>query len=330
MKPHSSLKKSFSIILGIQLILIFVLGALVISLYQNQNRLAKSRDIHYKSYQLADQLRQSSDDLTRLARLYVATGNPEFEREYWAVLDIRNGTIPRPLDYDNIYWDFVSATGQKPRPDGETISLHDLMVKEGFTKEEFDQLDLAQKNSDGLVKAETIAMNATKGLFDDGSGNFTVQKDPDPLFASDLMNNQSYLTMKAEIMKPINDFYLMFEKRTEDAVKKYLQISQDLFFVIIWISCIIFVISLFSIIVLRQQIEQKEIAQIELQSLNNTLEQQVKERTEKAEQSEAKMKETLRNLENLNKLMVDRELKMIELKKNVNELEQQLEKKILS
>jgi methyl-accepting chemotaxis protein len=127
--------------------------------------LAKSRDNQYASYQLADQLRQSSDDLTRMVRTYVATGNPEFEREYWAVLDIRNGRIPRPDDYDNIYWDFVSATGQKPRADGTAVSLYDLMVKEGFTEEELNKLSLAKKNSDGLVRAETVAMNAMKRLF---------------------------------------------------------------------------------------------------------------------------------------------------------------------
>jgi len=321
-KPKKSLKKSFSIILGIQLILILVLGILIIFLYQNQNKLAKSRDVQYESYQLADQLRQSSDDLTRLARVYVATGNPEFEREYWAVLDIRNGKIPRPLDYDNIYWDFVSATGQKPRSDGEAVSLHDLMVKEGFTKEEFDKLDLAQKNSDGLVKAETIAMNAVKGLFDDGNGNFTVEKAPDPVMANDLMNNESYFKTKAEIMKPINDFYLMFEKRTNEAVAKYLQISKNLFYIIITISMTILVISLLSFIVLRQQIGQRETAENQLNALNIDLEQRVKERTETAEKSEAKTKETLQEAEKLNKFMVDRELKMIELKKEIEILKQ--------
>jgi len=245
-----------------------VLGVLVFYLNQNQNKLAESRDAQYESYQLADQLRQSSDDLTRVARNYVATGNLEFEREYWAILDIRNGKIPRPLDYDNIYWDFVSANGQKPRPDGEAISLHDLMVKEGFTSAEFDKLALAQKNSDGLVKAETIAMNAMKGLFDDGNGNFTIKKDPDSKMANDLMNNEAYFQTKAEIMKPIDDFYNMFEERTSTQVAQYLQISKNLFFIVIAMSIIILIISLFSFIVLRQQIDQRETAKNKLDELN--------------------------------------------------------------
>jgi len=320
MKPKKSLKTSFSIILGIQLLLILILGILIIYLYQNQNKLAKSRDTQFESYQLADQLRQSGDDLTRMVRTYVATGNPEFEREFWAVLDIRNGKIPRPLDYDNIYWDFVSATGQKPRPDGEIISLHDLMVKEGFTKEEFDKLILAQKNSDDLVGAETIAMNAMKGLFDDGKGNFTIKKAPDQKMASDLVNNEAYHQAKARVMGPINDFYIMFETRTDAEVAKYLQISKNLFFIIIATSIIILVISLLSFIVLRQQIEQREMAQTELNALNINLEQKVIERTDVAEKSEAKMKESLQNLEKLNKFMTGREIKMMELKKEIARL----------
>ena len=316
-KPVKSLKTSFSIILGIQLILIFVLGLLTVYLYQNQNMLAKSRDIQFTSYQLADQLRQSGDDLTRMVRTYVATGNPEFEREFWAVLDIRNGKIPRPLDYDNIYWDFVSATGQKPRSDGETISLHDLMVKEGFTKEEFGKLILAQENSDDLVRAETIAMNAMKGLFDDGKGNFTIKKAPDQKMASDLVNNEAYHQAKVRVMEPINDFYIMLEKRTSDAVAKYLQISKNLIFIIIVISIIILVISIASFIILRQQINQKEKFETELNVLNVDLEQKVKERTEALEKSEARIRVTLQQQEKLNKTMVGRELTMIALKKEI-------------
>ena len=45
----------------------------------------------YASYLLADELRQSSDDLTRLARTYVVTGDPAYETQYMDILAIRNG-----------------------------------------------------------------------------------------------------------------------------------------------------------------------------------------------------------------------------------------------
>ena len=73
------------------------------------------------SYKLADELRQSSDDLTRLVRSYVATAgkNASSEEQYNAVLDIRNGKSPRPQEYERIYWDFVAGGIAKPRPDSD-------------------------------------------------------------------------------------------------------------------------------------------------------------------------------------------------------------------
>jgi len=326
-----NLKNSFTILFGVQIILIIVLAFLLYILYLNQGNLAKSRDAEYQSYQLADQLRQSSDDLTRMVRAYVATGNPEFEREYWAVLDVRNGKIPRPLDYDNIYWDFVSATGQKPRGDGETISLRELMVMAGFTEAELEKLSLAQKNSDGLVRAETVAMNAMKGLFDDGQGNFTIKKAPDQKLASDLVNNETYHKNKAEIMAPIDEFYLMFEERTQLAVSKYLQLAMTLFLVIIVGSVVLIIISIYSFIFFRRQIainelnvikntELTEAMQKEAKSkveLLKSLEQKVTERTKVLEESENQVKKSLSESERANKLMVGRELEMIELKKEL-------------
>ena len=70
------------------------------------------------SYLLADELRQSSDDLTRLGRVYVTTGDVKYEKQYFDILDIRNGKKPRPLDFHRIYWDIFTVDMKKPRGDG--------------------------------------------------------------------------------------------------------------------------------------------------------------------------------------------------------------------
>jgi methyl-accepting chemotaxis protein len=252
-----SLKKLFLIIFGIQFVLAIGLGVLTLLLFQNQENLNNSRNVQFQSYLLADELRQSSDDLTRLGRAYVATGNPEYEREYFAILDIRNGKAPRPVAYNRIYWDFVAATGQKPRPDGETISLQDLMKKEGFTNAEFAKLTEAQKNSDGLVVAETIAMNAVKGLFDDGQGNFTVQKEPDREMALQLVFDETYHKNKANIMKPIDDFYVLFEARTSANVNMYQQRSNYLLWSIIGLIALMMGMFVLSYVIIQRQVVNK-------------------------------------------------------------------------
>ena len=46
---------------------------------------------------LADELLQSSDDLTRMARSYVITGDIKYKRYFGEIYDIREGKQPRPL-----------------------------------------------------------------------------------------------------------------------------------------------------------------------------------------------------------------------------------------
>ncbi|MFT4101666.1 MAG: methyl-accepting chemotaxis protein [Burkholderiaceae bacterium] len=103
------------------------------------------------------------------------SGDPRYERQYGQIVDMRSGKLPRPQHPERIYWDFVAAGQEKPQPDGETASLLDLMRHAGFSDAEMAKLKEAQDTSDELVKAETIAMNAVKGLFADASGNFTRQ-----------------------------------------------------------------------------------------------------------------------------------------------------------
>ena len=38
-----------------------------------------------------------------MARTYVITGNPMFEKQYKTVLAIRNGELPRPKRYNGIF-----------------------------------------------------------------------------------------------------------------------------------------------------------------------------------------------------------------------------------
>lgn len=218
------------------------------------NEKTEMQEKRYISYLLADELRQSSDDLTRLARTYVVTAEPKYEQEYWTVLDIRNGKKPRPEKYHQIYWDFMAVSDTKPRPDGESIPLQELMKKNGFTDEEFALLKKAEANSNGLVKLETIAMNAVKGLFDDGTGNFTKKGEPDLVLARTLMHSPQYHQYKAQIMQPVNDFFEMMEKRTALAVESAVE-KTTLYLNITMLSIVLLILNfLFSIHVLSKKI----------------------------------------------------------------------------
>ncbi|WP_052717453.1 methyl-accepting chemotaxis protein [Chromobacterium vaccinii] len=191
-----------------------------ISMRQAVDSMSAASDNRYHSYLLASELRQSSDDLTRLGRTYVVTGDPSYEQQYNRVLDIRNGKAPRPQEYNRIYWDFVAAGQDKPRPDGETVPLQNLMKQAGFTDDEFAKLKEAQANSDGLVNLEVRAMNAVKGKFADAQGNYTVNGQPDMELARKLVHSKEYHQYKAKIMKPIDDFFVLLDQRTNTALQQ--------------------------------------------------------------------------------------------------------------
>ena len=178
-----------------------VLGLLVLSLAAlwSQRLLHRAQADRFESYRLANELRQSSDELTRLARTYCVTGDPEYERQFWHVLDVRNG--------------------KQPRPDGRTVPLRTLMERQRFTAAEFAMLEQSEDNSNALVATETIAMNAMKGRFADGQGGFTKQGPPDPDMARQLMHDPQYHADKAMIMEPIVEFERMIDHRTDASVQ---------------------------------------------------------------------------------------------------------------
>ena len=136
-----SIQKLFVIIYAGTIILLLVLLGSVVWMMNTLERLDHAEQVRFDSYLLADELRQSSDDLTRLARTYVLTGDAKYEQQYWDILAIRNGEKPRPQQYNRIYWDFVAADGKKPRGDGDIIALLKMMERLGFTKEEFARLE---------------------------------------------------------------------------------------------------------------------------------------------------------------------------------------------
>lgn len=168
----------------------------------------------YTSYLLADELRQSSNDLTNMVRMYVITGDAKYKKAYYDILKIRDGEIPRPKNYHQIYWDLVFYT-DKPVPIGEKISLKEKMIKENFTIKEFNILADAIDESDDLADMEEAAIKAVEGKYDDGSGQYLLQREPDPELAKRLVFGEEYMKAKARIMAPIQEFLSMVENRTK-------------------------------------------------------------------------------------------------------------------
>lgn len=169
----------------------------------------RANDIRFQTTRLADELRQSSDDLTRMIQTYVVTGDPSYKRHFQEILDIRNGVRPRPPHYERIYWDFVIAGNPAQAEDGERTPLLERMEMAGLTPSEATKLVTAKDRSDALTKIEAQAM----ALIEQGGRENRDR-------AMDLVFGREYLRYKADIMHPIDEFLAMIDGRTAHEVDR--------------------------------------------------------------------------------------------------------------
>jgi len=205
-QPHAAFSRPVWFVAGV-----FAVLATLFAMYVwSENQVDQANASRFQSFLLADELRQSSDDLTRMARTYVVTGDPVYKKYYQDILDIREGKIPRPAGYQGIYWDLITADTPAPAAGGQTVSLLEQMRRAGFTRGEFARLAEAKANSDGLTATEFQAMKLVEAT---GSGAETLRAR-----ARAMMFDAKYHQEKARIMKPIADFYQLVDARTLKAV----------------------------------------------------------------------------------------------------------------
>ena len=228
------LQKHFLISFASLLVLMVLALFLYMEEIKYEDRIAQASVKRYQSYMLADELRQTSDDLTRMARTYTVTGDPRFKEYFDRILAIRNGAAPRPMDYQKIYWDFVVASGSSPRMDVPPKSLRELMREAEFTETEFALLEETENESNELVNLENRAMNAMEGIFEDAAGGYN-KAEPDRELARNLLHGDDYHQAKEKIMTPLAKFFDTVDHRTAGEVELYSDKQQrvDLIFILV-------------------------------------------------------------------------------------------------
>lgn len=176
----------------------------------SEKQIGRANETRQQSILLAEELRNSSDDLTRMVRTYVVTGHPLYKRHFQEILDIRDGKTPRPVGYQSLYWDLVLLDDQRPSPFGEALPLLELMRRAGFTEEEFKLLKEAKSNSDALTRAEYAAMALVET---DTSPSESIR-----IRAIQMLHDPAYHQAKLKIMQPISQFRQMVDQRTLESV----------------------------------------------------------------------------------------------------------------
>ena len=251
-------------------VLILMLSMFVTLRFFEQRELEHAQHVRYTSFLAADELRQTSDDLTRMARTYVVTGDPKFEHMYSQTLAIRNGETIRPHHYERSYWDLaIGDPGFRPEHEDIKVALHTRLEQLGITPAELAKLEEAETKSNQLVELERVSFNAMKGLFKDSAGQFNIKGTPDAELARSTLHGEEYHKAKASIMKSINEFYGLLDERTLSAIaiaerrtNLYVYgVFATLALLLLWLSLSYFIV--------RRKVESLEILERETQNTSN-------------------------------------------------------------
>ena len=228
MKVRTLLNTAFATIF----IGIVAICTLVILFNRVNHRLDEANVGQYLSYQIADEFRQTSMDLTEAARVYVATRDEKYKENYWALVDWQAGDAPRP---DHVHADLYP---------GQMKSQIDIMKELNFTPSEFAFLQQAAQNSNDLIATEDQAMRTIDaGEFADGPKTMLEGESPQE-FALRIMFDQDYHNDVISIMKPVNRFFDEMTARTAETVRRHKTNSWRLLTVIITLSGLMFLVSL--------------------------------------------------------------------------------------
>jgi len=217
------------------LLIFFIFSILMVSssylifmLLENDRQYRMIEERVTKSIHLAYELKLSSDNLTRFARTYVITGEQRYKDYYHAILAIREGRQPHPSQFSPSYWDHVSAGIEEIDQGGEVYSIKQRMVDLGFTEAEKAKVLEAKKESDELCRIEAKAMRAVPGVSHDKNGQYAIKREPNQEMANNLLYGSEYHYAKYKIMQPIDQFFLLLQKRIKNEGKQLLDRNQAL------------------------------------------------------------------------------------------------------
>ena len=181
-----------------QIVLVLVTTAAVGYLVAGYRSVMEQQRRFMQRDQLVAQLQRSSDELTRMARLFVVSRDAQFADHYREVARMREGLQAEPEGYDEVYWDLAL---DQPRASGRPAVAHSMqerMQEAGFDPDDYTRLAEALRRSEALMKTEQQAMGRV-----DTRGSSHPLSEEDWKEALEMLHGPAYRHAKAEIMGPL-------------------------------------------------------------------------------------------------------------------------------
>ncbi|MDP3856583.1 MAG: PAS domain S-box protein [Stagnimonas sp.] len=206
--------------------LLSLVAMLAILLFLEEDIPTEAAQRRHEAHLITDEVIESSNDLTRAIRAYIDTGDPKFEHIYRQILAIQNGETPSPGDLGRDFWmrsarpDGNAEVEVEVQVDSEPVSVRLRARRLQLTPDELVLIDMAERAAEQLQRTELLALNAVKGRFQDPNGQFSIQGQPDPGLARQLLFDQAYAEHKVRITAPLRKLKSALDIRTNRAIEQ--------------------------------------------------------------------------------------------------------------
>ncbi len=225
---------------GLSVLAVAVFALALTSAVNDQQTIVELEKERADELLLARQLRQSADDLTRMARNFAVTGDGRYEALYERAAAVRDGKQPRPAGDASAHWDLLLGGVEPAKGEGERIALADAFARAKLPGKEQELLRRAMAAQSDLAKLEAEALAAMKGQAAGAEG--AAPGPPDAVRALKILYGDDYLAATARSQQALSELYDEIELRTRGALRKTLQ-SQAHDLQINWIVLAVFAVA---------------------------------------------------------------------------------------
>ena len=175
----------------------------------------------------ANTLKESSESLTKFARMYAITKDISYMNSYYNIIEDREGKKSHPSLYNQIYF-----SGKSKAITGS--SLLSKIKSLPITKSELNHLLLAEERSSVLTFIE--------------KKSFDLIEQNRPEEALSLLTNQEYSKCKNLIMLPLNTFFMELNDRISNEISE-LNKEERIVFIILFLLVLTIALHMFILLI---------------------------------------------------------------------------------
>lgn len=223
-------------------ILIFAIGLLFLASSRQyfhfcllEKRLVKQQEMQHFSILFAEELRRTTNEMTSMARCYIASGHPQYIEKFKNARDVHDGLAPREVAGDQSILSILANGGIFSEPIDKHLPFMEIASRAGFTDLELDMLGKADEVVDRLNEVDLEAIQ----LAEEDPGSLEQRQK-----ALNMLVSEEYLATRDEAMGLMDEFQGLVTERTQTAIQREEKIARRIRYLLIGLG-LLFSVSAF-------------------------------------------------------------------------------------